>query len=180
MHFEVLGHRRNHKCSIELLKANVIEIKRRPNQVFHFKDVNNFINTLIGHNSCVVHFGKDSPDDETWKAYFWEPTFDHARSASYTASGENLLPPGSLAILETETEYELEFELERQAKITRQWIDLFNEISSLAGKIRRVDPENKYGDPERFEYMNVEELATVLEETKTEYQRLTRREKAEV
>lgn len=180
MHFEVLGYKRNFKCSIELLKADVIEIKRRPNQVFHFKEVKNFVNCLLGHTSCVVHLGKDAADAETWKAYFWEPTFDQARKASYTGSGENLLPHGSLAILETETEYELQFELERRAKETRRWIDLFSEIRNLSGKIRKVDPENKYADSDRFEYMNVEELATVLEETKTEYQRLTRREKAEV
>ena len=181
MHFEILGYKRRFKCSIELVKADVIEIKRRPNQVFHFKEVNNFINCLIGHSSCVVHLGKDSDDAETWKAYFWEPTFDQAKKASgYGVSSENLLPHGSLAILETETEYELEFELERRAKETRRWIDLFGEIRNLSGKIRKIDDENKYADADRFEYMNVEELEKVLEEIRTEYQRLTRREKVEV
>lgn len=181
MHFEVLGYKKRFKCSIELVKADVIEIKRRPNQVFHFKEVGNFVNSLIGHSSCVVHLGKDSADADKWKAYFWEPTFDQARKGSgYGVSSENLLPHGSLAILETDSEYELEWELKRLQDEARKWIDLFGEISKLSKKIRAVDDESKYADQDRFEYMSVEELETVLEEIKTEYQQLTRKEKAEI
>jgi len=180
MHFEVLGYKRRFKCEIELVKADVIEIKRRPNQVFHFKDASNFIDCLIGHGSCVVQLGKDSADSETWKAYFWEPTLEEAKKAYGYSEGHNLLPTGSLAILETDDEYELEFALESRAKEARRWIDLFDEITKLSKKVRAVDEESEYADPERFTYMGADELEKVLEEIKSEYQQLTRREKVEV
>ena len=180
MHFEVLGFKRRFKCSVELVKADVIEVKRRPNQVFHFKDVGNFIDCLIGHSSCVVHLGKDSADSDEWQAYFWEPTFDQAKKTYGYGEGQNLLPMGSLAILETDSEYELEFALESRAKETRRWIDFFDEIRKLSNKIRAVDEESKYADPDRFAYMSADELEKVLDEIKGEYRQLTRKEKAEV
>lgn len=180
MHFEVLGYKRRFKCSIELVKADVIEIKRRPNQVFHFKDVDNFIDCLIGHSSCVVHLGKDSADSDEWKAYFWEPTFEQAKKAYGYGEGENLLPMGSLAILEIDDEYELEFALKERAKETRRWVDLFDEIRKLSNKIRAVDDESKYADPDRFTYMSADELEKVLEEIKSEYAELTKVKKAEI
>ena len=178
MHFEVLSLERRSICSIELVQADVIEIKRRPNQVFTFKDVDSFLDALIGHSSCVVHVGKDSEDSEAWKAFYWEPTFDQAKK-SYGYE-RNILPHGSLAVLEMESEYDLTWTLESRAKETRRYIDLFRKVSHLAEKIRAVDRESEYADAERFQYIGADELERVLEEMRETYEGLTRTKRAEV
>jgi len=180
MHFEVLNIRRRFLCSIELVKADVIEIKRRPNQVFTFKDAESFVDSIIGRHSCVVYVGRDSDDSELWKAYYWEPTFDQAKKAYGYGEGNNILPLGSLAVLEMETEYDLEWTLENRAQEARRYIDLFKRISHLAQKIRAVDRESEYADEERFQYMTADELEKILEEMEIEYERLTKVKRAEV
>ena len=178
MHFEVLSLARRSTCSIELVQADVIEIKRRPNQVFTFKDADSFLDALIGHSSCVVHAGKDSEDSEAWKAYYWEPTFDQAKKEY--GYERNILPHGSLAVLEMESEYDLRFALESRAKETRRYIDLFRKVSHLAEKIRAVDRESEYADEDRFQYMSADELEGVLEEMREAYKGLTQKKRSEV
>lgn len=177
-HFEVLSLERRSTCSIELVKADVIDIKRQPTKVFTFKDVDSFIDSLTGHSSCVVYVGKDSDDSEAWRAYYWEPTFDQARKAF--GYERNILPHGSLAILELEGEYDLTWTLESRAQETRRYVDLFRKVSHLASKIRSVDRESEYADEDRFQYMNPDELERVLEEMTVAYEGLTKTRKAEV
>jgi len=165
-------------CSVELVKADVIEIKRRPNQVFVFKDVDSFLDALIGHSSCVVHVGRDSEDAEDWKAYYWEPTFEQAKKEF--GGVEHLLPFGSLAILLMDSEYDLEWRLEERAKEARRYIDLFRKVSHLADKIRAVDRESEYADEDRFQYMSADELERVLGEMTEVYEGLTKTKRAEV
>ena len=180
MHFEVLNSRRRLKCGIELVKADVIQIKRRPNQVFMFKDVDSFVDAIIGHTSCVVYMGKDSDDSELWKAYYWEPTFDEAKKSYGYGEGNNILPHGSLAILEMESEYDLTWTLESRSKEARMYIDLFRKVSHLAEKIRAVDRESEYADEDMFQYMSADELERVLEEMREAYEGLTKTKRAEV
>ena len=180
MHFEVLNLRRRSTSSIELVKADVINIKRRPNQVFTFKDVDSFIDSIIGHSACVVYVGKDSDDSEAWRAYYWEPTFDQAKKSYGYGEGNNILPHGSLAILEMENEYDLTWTLENRAKETRRYIDLFRKVSHLAEKIRAVDRESEYADADRFQYMSADELERVLKEIRETYEGLTKTKRAEV
>lgn len=179
MRFDVLGFNRRFRCSIEMIKSDVIEIKRKPNQVFLFRDANNFVEALIGRASCIVYVGKDSEDSESWKAYYWEPS--EPKKAGYGYSeGNNILPLGSLAILEMETEYDLEWELQRRAEETRRWVGLWQEVNRLSKRIRDVNEESKYADAERFEHMTADELEKVLDEMKNEYSGLTKPKKADV
>lgn len=180
MHFEILGFRRRFKCGVDLVKSDVIEIKRKPNQVFVFTDPENFVDAIIGHTSCVVYVGKDSSDAETWKAYYWEPGYEEAKKAYGYDHGGNILPLGSLAVLEMDKEDDLEWELKDRAEETRRWIALFGQISSLAKKIRAVDEENEYANADSFEYMSADELETTLAKMKEEYERLTKTRKVEV
>jgi len=180
VHYEILSHNRMYRCAVELVKAEVIEIKRRASQVFKFRDVGNFVDILTGHSSCVVYVGRDSEDSETWKAYYWEPTIDEAKKAYGWSEGENILPPGSLAILEMQDEYELEWELESRARETRKWLDLWEEIGKLSKKIWNIDDENKYADADKFRFMTTSELEQVLEEMKREYQKLTSRRELQI
>jgi len=180
MHFEVLNLRRRYTCSVELVKSEVIEIKRRPNQVFTFKDADSFVDAIIGHSSCVVYVGKDSSDSELWKAYYWEPTFEEAKKSGYGEGGSNILPSGSLAILDMEGEYDLTWTLESRAKEARRYIDLFKKVSQLSDKIRAVDRESEYADAERFQYMSADELEKVLAEMREAYEGLTQTKRAKV
>lgn len=189
MHFEVLGRQRRHVCSVELIMADVIEIKRKPNQVFTFRQVSNFVDALIGHSAVVAHVGRDAEaqeeaqkagmDSDKWVAYYWEKQADDKGGYGYSG-GESILPPGSLAKLEMENQYELEWELELRQTQARKWLDLFTQIRSLSKKISNIDRENKFADEDRFQFMSVEELQGVLVEVEDEYQQLTRRAKVEV
>ena len=179
MEFEILGFGREFKCTVQLVKADVIDVKRKPYRVFTFRDPNNFLDSLIGHTSVVVYVGQSDADSEAWKAYYWEPTFDQAKKG-YTYEKGNILPHGTLAILEMDTEYDLQFELERRAKETRRWIALFNEITQLTGKIRKVDETNEFASSDQFKFMNADELETVLPQIKDEYAKLSHRERAEI
>ena len=178
MHFDILDVRRRLRCGVELVRSETIEIKRRPNQVFTFTDPGNFVDTLIGHESAVVIVGKESKDSEEWKAYYWEPS--EGKKDYSTWGGHNMLPLGSLAILEMESEYDLQFELESREEEAKRWTSLFEDVRKLSGKIRDVDRDNRYADYERFQFMTSEELEKTLEEMKEEYKGLTKREKAEI
>jgi len=179
MRFDVLGFNRRFRCSIEMIKSDVIEIKRKPNQVFLFRDPNNFVEALIGRASCIVYVGRDSEDSESWKAYYWEPS--EPKKAGYGYSeGNNIIPLGSLAVLEMETEYDLEWTLQSRADETRRWVGLWQEVNRLSKKIRNVDEESKYADAEAFEHMTADELKKVLEEMREAYEELTQRKRTEV
>lgn len=180
MHYEILGIPRNHKCSIELIQADLIEIKRKPNQIFHFTDVDNFLNCLIGHSSCVIHQGKDSENEGKWKVYFWEASYDQQKGTFGSSAFQNILPYSSLAILTMDSEYWLQGTLEARTKETRRWIDLWRQIQNIASKIRRLDNENKFADADRFEYMTVDELKEKHQEMQEEYSSLTRKPTSEV
>lgn len=172
-HFDILNARRSSATAIELVKSDVIRISRKPTKVFEFKDPEAFVDALIGSSGCVVYVGKDSDDSEKWRAYYWQPTYDQ-RKSSY-GDGESLLPFGSLAILEMQSEFDLQFELEERAKQSRRWMDLWNEVQRLSRKISRIDDESKYADADRFRYMTADELETVLGEIKEQHQALTQR-----
>jgi len=180
MHFEVLGRNRRYTTSIELVMADIIEIKRKPNQVFTFKDPENFVNALIGHDSVVVHVGKDSEDSDVLKAYYWEPGYEEAKKHSGFREGGNILPTGSLAVLEMKDAFDLEGQLTYLQGETRRWVALFKQVAALSRKISDINRENKYADEESFEYMSPDELEKVLEEMKAEYERLTKKPRAEV
>ena len=180
MAFEILGFGREFKCAVQLVKADVIEIKRKPYRVFTFKDPSNFLDSLFGHTSVVVYVGKADADSEEWKAYYWEPTFEQSKKASSYRGGGNILPHGSLAVLDMENEWDLKWELERRAKETRRWIDLFSEITRLCGKIGKIDEDNEFARSDRFKFMNADELEAVLPQIKDEYATLSGREKAEI
>lgn len=189
MHFEVLGRERRHSCSVELVMADMIEIKRKPNQVFTFKNVSNFVDALIGHRSTVVHVGRDAEtqeeaekagvDTDKWVAYYWEKPSDDKGGYGYSG-GESILPPGSLAKLEMDNQFEVEWELDLRQTQARKWVDLWAQVQSFCHKIGKIDRENKYSDEDQFRYMSREELEKVLEQIKAEYEGLTHKKKAEV
>ena len=119
MEYEILGVGKQYKCGVQLVKADVIEIKRKPNQVFTFRDAGNFVESLIGHSNVVVYVGQQPSDSESesWVAYYWEPSDPRkAKDYGYRSSYGSVLPLGSLAVLEMETEYDLQWELEKRAE----------------------------------------------------------------
>ena len=181
MEFEILGVRKEYKCGVQLVKADAIEIKRKPNQVFTFRDPSNFVESLIGHSNVVVYVGRQPTDSESesWVAYFWEPA--DPKKANYGRYGYgSILPLGSLAVLEMETEYDLQWELEKRAKECARWLSLIEEVTQLSSKIRKIDEESRFANTEQFRFMNADELEAVLKEMKQEYARLSHREKAEL
>ena len=180
MHFDILGFGRRFKCGVELVKADVIDVKRKPTKVFQFVDPENFVDIIIGHTSCVVYVGKDSGDAEKWKAYYWEPGYEEGRKGYGYDSGGNILPYGSLAVLEMEKEDDLEWELKSRAEETKRWIALFDQVRSLAKKIRDVDEESEYAESDRFVHMSADELENVLEKMRAHYQGQTKTARVEV
>lgn len=179
MHFEILGLKRRFTCSLELVKADVIDVKRKPTKIFTFADPEKFVDVMTGHSSAIVYVGKVPGDSEEWKAYYWEPTYDQQRKHGYD-SGDGILPFGSLAVLDMEEEDDLEWHLKSRQEETRKWIALFDQIRNLAKDIRSVNERSEFADPERFKYMSVDELETELEKMKAEYEGLTKTRRVEV
>jgi len=189
MHFEVLDRDRKHGCSIEVIMADVIEIRRKPNQVFTFKNVSNFVDALTGHNSVIVHVGVDAEvqqeaekanvEADKWMAYYWEKEADPNKGYGYSG-GSNLLPPGSLAKLEMQNQYELEMELELRQTELRKFADVFSKVSQLSTRIREVDRHTRFGNADEYRFMSLEELERVLEEMDVEYHTLTKKPRAKI
>jgi len=179
MEFAILGLRKQYKCNVKLVKADVIEIKRKPNQVFTFRDASNFVDSLVGHSSVVVYVGRRvDGESEDWVAYYWEPA--DPKKTGYGSYEYGILPLGSLAVLEMESEYDLQWELENRATECARWLSLIEEASRISQKIQRIDEENRFANTEQFHYMNADTLEKTLDEMKEEYARLSHREKAEV
>ena len=179
MHFEILGFKRGMVCSIELVTADVIDLKRKPTKIFSFKDPRKFVDVVVGHGSSIVYVGKVLGDAEEWKAYYWEPGYEEQRKHGY-GTGDSVLPFGSLAILDMESEDDLEWHLKTRQEETRKWVGLWDQITNLAKDIRSVNERSEYADPERFRYMDVGDLENTLEKMKDEYQGLTKTARVEV
>lgn len=172
MHFSILGFRNDSKCEVELVKADTINIKRNLSKIFTFKDAERFIETLMGHGYVAVYVGKDAngaENTENWKAYFIEPS--DPRKDDYGSM--NILPAGTLAILEMDTEYDLEWTLKEKAQEAARYVELFRKIDSVAKKIYRIDSDHRYADTDQFRYMSPEELEKALEEIQEAYKELT-------
>jgi len=171
MHFSILGFRNDSKCEVEVIKAETIEIKRNLSKIFTFKDAERFIETLTGHSHVATYVGKEAnAEGEKWRAYFIEPS--DPRKEDY-GSGMNILPAGTLAILEMETEYDLEWALKEKAQEAARYVGLFRKIDSVAKKIYRIDSDHRYADTDQFRYMSPEELEKALEEVQEAYKELT-------
>jgi len=175
MHFSILGFRNDSKCEVEVVKAETIEIKRNLSKIFTFKDAERFTETLTGHSHVAVYVGREAngaEETEKWRAYFIEPS--DPRKDDY-ASGMNILPAGTLAILEMETEFDLEWALKEKAQEAAKYIGLIQQIDSVAKKIYRIDSDHRYADTDQFRYMNPEELEKALEEIQEAYKELTKK-----
>jgi len=173
MHFSILGFRNDSKCEIELVKADTINIKRNLSKIFTFKEAMSFIETLMGHSNVAVYVGKEAngtENTEKWRAYFIEPS--DPRKDDY-GMGMSILPAGTLAILEMETEFDLEWALKEKAQEAAKYIGLIRKIDNVAKKIYRIDSDHKYADTDQFRYMNPEELEKTLEEVQEAYKELT-------
>jgi len=173
MHYSILSSKNDSKCEVEVVKADTIDIKRNLSKTFTFKDPDRFIEALRGHSHVAVYVGKEAngPEEtENWRAYFIEPSDPKKDSYSY---GRNILPLGTLAILEMETEFDLEWALEKRAKEAARYIELFFEIESAAKKIRRIDSDHPYADTDQFRYMTLEELEETLRDVQDAYRKLT-------
>ena len=173
MHFSILGFRNDSKCEVEVVKADRIEIKRNLSKIFTFKDAESFIGTLIGHGYVAVYICKEAngtENTENWRAFFIEPS--EPRKDDY-GSGMSILPAGTLAILEMDTEFDLEWALKEKAQEAATYVELFRKIESVAKKIYRIDSDHKYADTDQFRYMNPEELEKALEEVQEAYKTLT-------
>jgi len=172
MHFSILGFKNDSRCEIEVVKADTINIKRNLSKTFTFKDAERFIEALRGHSSVAVYVGKEAngtEEAENWRSYFIEPSDPKKDGYSYD---RNILPLGTLAILEMETEYDLEWTLEKKAKDAASYVEVFQQIQAIAGKIRRIDRDHRYADTDQFRYMTPEELATTLKDVEEAYQKL--------
>jgi len=177
MHFSILGFRNDTKCEVEVVKAETIEIKRNLSKTFTFKDAERFIETLAGHSQVAVYVGKEveessEAEGDKWRAYYIEPSDPKKDSYSYD---RNILPLGTLAILEMDTEFDLEWALENRAKEAASYVELFRQIESVARKIHRIDNDHPYADTDQFRYMNPEELEKTLGEIREAYQELTKK-----
>jgi len=173
MHFSILGFRNDSKCEVEVVKAETIEIKRNLSKIFTFKDAERFTETLTGHSYVAVYVGKEAnAEGEKWRAYFIEPS--DPRKDDY-GSGMNILPAGTLAILEMETEFDLEWALKEKAQEAAKYIGLIRQIEGVAKKIYRIDSDHRYADTDQFRYMNPEELEETLKEIQKAYQELTKK-----
>jgi len=177
MHFDILSYNRKFFTGVELVKADTIEIKRKPSQIFRFTNVESFLDAINGWTSAVVYVGKDSEDSEKWKAYYWEPA--ETKKEGYMGE-RSILPPGSLAILEMDEEDDLEWALKLRQDEARKYKMLFKRLSEISRKIRDIDFSNKFADEEQFEFMTVDELEKVVQQAEEEYKRLVSREKAEI
>jgi len=134
VHFSILGIRNDSKCEVEVVKADTINIKRNLSKIFTFKDAENFIDTLRGHNSIAVYVGKEANEEpEKWRAYYIEPS-DPGKDGNWGYE-RNLLPLGTLAILEMQSEYDLEWALEKKAKEAAKYAEVFlgrsNELTEI-------------------------------------------------
>jgi len=176
VHFSILGIRNDSKCEVEVVKADTINIKRNLSKIFTFKDAENFINTLRGHNSIAVYVGKEAngAEEEKWRAYYIEPS-DPGKDSGGWSYERNLLPLGTLAILEMQSEYDLEWALENKAKEAVKYAEIFRQIGQYSGKIQRIDRDHPYADTEQFRYMNPEELEKVLKDVEEAYQKLAKK-----
>ena len=170
MHFTILGFRNDSKCEVEVIKADTIAIKRILSKTFTFKDPESFIDALKGHNSIAVYVGKEAnAEAEKWRAYYIEPSDPKKDSWSYE---RNMLPLGTLAILDMDTEFDLEWALEKRAKEAARYIEIFHQIGELSRKIYRIDRDHRYADPDQFRYMTREELEEVLKDIEEAYRKL--------
>ena len=73
-------------CIEEIVESDAVNIKRRPVQKMSFKDVGNFVNSLIGKSSVVVFVGRKVEDGQTvddWRAYHREPSNPKNHIASW-------------------------------------------------------------------------------------------------
>ena len=173
MHYSILGFKNDSKCEVELVKADTISIKRNLSKTFTFKEPERFIETLRGHGNVAVYVGKEAngaEETENWRAYFIEPSDPKRDSYSYD---RNILPMGTLAILEMETEYDLEWALENMAKAAARYVEVFQQIHNVVSKIRRIDDDHPYANTDQFRYMNPEELEKTLEDVQEVYQKLS-------
>jgi len=177
MHFSILGFKNDSKCEVEVVKADTINIKRNLSKIFTFKDPERFIEALRGHNHVAVYVGKEAnssstEETENWRAYYIEPSDPKGNSLSYE---RNILPLGTLAILQMEDEFDLEWRLEQMAKEATRYTELFRQVMSFTSKISRIDRDNPYADADQFQYMTPEELEKTLEDVKKAYKELTQK-----
>ena len=173
MHYSILGFRNDSKCEVEVVKAETINIKRNLSKIFTFKDAERFIEALRGHGDVAVYVGKEANETgegEKWRAYYIEPSDPKGDSYSHE---RNILPLGTLAILEMETEFDLEWALESKAKEAARYVEIFQQIESVARKINRIDNDHPYADTDQFRYMNPEELEKTLKAVQEVYQKLS-------
>ena len=170
MHYAILGLDNSSRCEVEVVKADTINIKRILSKTFTFKDADGFIDALKGHKSIAVYVGKEANEEtEKWRAYYIEPSDPSKDSYSYE---RNILPLGTLAILEMETEYDLDWVLEKRAKEAASYAEIFHQIGELSRKIYRIDREHSYADTDQFRYMTPEELEETLKDVEEAYGKL--------
>jgi len=177
LHFSILGFKNDSKCEVEVVKADTINIKRNLSKIFTFKDPERFIEALRGHSHVAVYVGKEAnssstEETENWRAYYIEPSDPKGDSLSYE---KNILPMGTLAILQMDTEFDLEWVLEQRAKEAATYIELFQKITNYTSKIYRIDRDHPYADSDQFRYMSPEELEKTLEDVKKAYKELTKK-----
>ena len=173
MHYNILGFKNDSRCQVEVIKAETINIKRILSKTFTFKDPDSFIDALKGHNSIAVYVGKEANEEaEKWRAYYIEPSDPNKDSWSYE---RNMLPLGTLAILDMDTEFDLEWTLEKRAKEATRYIEIFHQIGELSRKIYRIDRDHRYADTDQFRYMTPEELEQVLKDIDEAYQKLAQK-----
>ena len=172
MHFGILGFRNDSRCEVEVVKADTINIKRNLSKIFTFKEPERFMEVLQGHSEVAVYVGKEAngtENPENWRAYYIEPSDPSKDSYSYS---RNILPLGTLAILEMETEYDLEWALERKAKEAVTYVDLFRQIHEITAKISRINRDHPYADADQFGHMTPEELEKTLKDVEEAYRKL--------
>lgn len=130
----------------------------------------------------VVYVGKvkDEAGNEQWRTMYWEPTDPIRERYGTEQTGMNILPLGSLAWLEMETEFDLQWELEKQQKSFGEYMGVRRQVNILSKRIREVNRDNPYADIERFDRMTTEELQTLLTEMKQTYSKMTNAEQVEL
>jgi len=175
--FDIIGFENRLECHVELVRCEDMKVSRRPSQVFNFKDPVNFVDAIKGKGQVIVYVGKVKAEDgtESWKAFYWEST-DQVASHSWndSGSGKCVLPPGSIAWLEMETEYDLEWALRDLQDEFRKFSAVTKEVQEYARKIRNVSRTHKFSDEDVFKYMSIPEKEKLLPEMKLEYEKLVK------